>query len=312
MVNPEKAEFSSAESSDKERSPFDEQWDHPEKMTLSGAEVEFYDISPESLKTETPTAMVEGWGGTPEMYRENIKTLVDQGRRTLAVDAPHGIDYNEGEMLSEEIDKMPDAVLRKIAALIKSLDEKQVGQIDAVAHSEGCLAVIVAATLYPLRFRDVVLVNPAGMIGKDNFWRLATSFSVDVIKGYVDEIRKNGISEPMLRSIREVGSSAVKDPIKAFREVLAISDAEIHELLIGMRANGIGISIVSTVDDGVFPQERLQKIITKDMVDGYFVAKGHHGEFQLNAEPYTKLADYALQAMQEKREKRLNVQEVPA
>ena len=286
---------------------FDEQWEHPDKLVFtdreSESEVGFYDIQPESLKTKIPTAMLGGWGGTAEMYRENMRSLVTAGRRAFSVTAPHGIDYDKAEFSLEDVDNIPDAELRKIAALINSLEEKQIKKIDAIGHSEGCLDIILAATLYPERFRDIVLVNPAGMIGKDNPWRLATSFAREVVKGYVDEVRKNGLSEPMLRAIRETTTAVINDPVQSFREVLALSNAQIHELLIGLREKGIGISIVSAVDDGVFPDKRMQEIVTKDMVDGYFTVSGHHAQFQLDAERYTQLADYALEMMQQKRER---------
>ena len=204
--------------------------------------------------------------------------------------------FNDGEPceFSTYLDYMTDEL---------GYTNKQIEKIDAIGHSEGCMVVILAATLYPERFRDIVLVNPAGMIGKDNPWRLATSFAREVVKGYVDEVRKNGLSEPMLRAIRETTTAVINDPVQSFREVLALSNVQIHELLIGLREKGIGISIVSAVDDGVFPDKRMQEIVTKDMVDGYFTVRGHHAQFQLDAERYTQLADYALEMMQQKRER---------
>lgn len=295
-------------------SSFEHQWKQPEKITFPDDTIEMYDIRPEYEKTDIPAALMPGWGGTPEMYRENMRTLAAKNRRALSVNAPHGITVDKGQFIAADIDKIPDAVLRRIAALINSLDVKQIQKTDAIGHSQGCLDIVLAATLYPERFRNVVLVTPAGMIGKDTFWRLATSFSIDVVKGYVQGITQSiakesdsrtgrkVIFEPMLRALREVAGSALKDPVRAFREVLAISDAEIHELLIGLREKGIGISVVSAADDEVFPSGRMQKIITRDMVDGFYSVAGRHDQFQSEAETYTGVAESALTALEKKQE----------
>jgi hypothetical protein len=73
-----------------------------------------------------------------------------------------------------------------------------------------------------------------------------------------------------------------------------------QDLLRHIRQTGIRISIIHGVDDGTFPMDRVQGVVKSDMVDGFFSVKGRHGQFQLEPDGYTRLADFALTAMDSK------------
>lgn len=282
---------------------FEEQWENPEKMTLSGEEVEVYDIKPEKEKTPVPVWLAPGWAATPEAFKDNIHTLANNSRRTISANAPHGIDFNRDEMPASDVEKMPDAEMRKIAAMINTIEAKGVEKVDAIGHSEGCMDTILAAMLYPEKFRNIVLVNPAGMIGKDSLPRLMVGFSTDIVKGHIDEIRKNGFSKPLVRMGRELGRSIISDPVNSFKEVLAISNAEIHDMLIELRKKDIKIAVVSAVDDDAFPTERMQGIMKPEMYDGFYTVRGKHNQFVLEAGIYTELCESALLGLQARRER---------
>src|SRR3990172_4022530 len=86
-------------------------WSHPEKIQFSGGEVNVFDIKPEHETAEVPVIFLQGWGGTAAMFREDIDTFAANGRRSLAIDAPRGIEH------TIESPEMPDAQLRKVAAM---------------------------------------------------------------------------------------------------------------------------------------------------------------------------------------------------
>ncbi|MCK9344508.1 MAG: alpha/beta hydrolase [Candidatus Pacebacteria bacterium] len=289
--------------SKKEATPksFEEQWENPELTVLSGEAVNVYDINPEKTKDPVPVWIAPGWTGTPEMYRENIRTLYEKDRRVVAVDSPHGIDFNRAEMPDADFEKMPDAILRKVAAMINTFEAKGIKNVDAVGHSEGCLDLVLAATLYPEYFRDLVLVNPAGMIGKDTLPRLMVGFTADIVKGYIEEVRTRGLSEPLLRASRVMMGSIVASPVQAFKEVLAIADADLPDMVLNLRKQGIGIIMVSAVDDEAFPGDRMQQNIKKEHVDGFYAVAGKHNQFIVEAPHYTLIADSAFDARERKR-----------
>lgn len=271
-----------------------EQFEAPEAMEFCGGEVEVVDIHPENKKTEIPVVVAPGWGATPEVLRDNILTLAELGRRTISIKTPHGIE-------TEKIENFPEAELQKVAALIKTLEKKDIDKVDAVGHSEAGIYLTLAATLYPDKFRNIVLINPGGMIGKDTPWRLSVGFLGDIVKQIMRGIKDRKLVRPTLTSFREVGKSISSGPLRSFKEVLAISKTQIHELLRELKKKGIGISIIHAVDDKIFPMDRTQKIAKTDQLDGFYSVKGTHNEFFLKPKKYTQLADQALTALESKR-----------
>jgi len=63
------------------------------------------------------------------------------------------------------------------------------------------------------------------------------------------------------------------------------------------------ISIIHGVDDKFFPMERVQKMTTSKIVDGFYSVKGTHNEILLHQETHTKLIGQVLDALEKKSEK---------
>lgn len=192
------------------------QLENPDTINLYGGEVlNIIDLQPERLKAETPVFWLGGWGSTIQVMENNILNLAECGRRTLAVDAPHGISsahiahHTEGrEHAIHEIE------LRKVAALLKALDEKSIEQTDIVAHSEGAIYGVSAALLRPERFRNLVLVDPAGMVGEDSQERLVKGAALDLCL-QTARIYKKLFTKEGLRALKQ-SHTAAKGVMKTF------------------------------------------------------------------------------------------------
>lgn len=100
----------------------------------------------------------------------------------------------------------------------------------------------------------------------------------------------------MVNAARVIG----KSPIHSLKEVLALSSSDITELLKIVKKNGVGISVVSGIDDRVFPMDRMQKAIELDMINGFYSTKGTHNEFVLRPARYSKLVDKALDDLEKR------------
>lgn len=285
-----------------EESAFSKQWNQPERLRFDDSEVEVFDIKPEHKKTDVPTVFMPGWGNPTEMYKKDLEVLSSSGRRAIAVNAPHGID---AKIDPEVAKKFPEAELRKIMAVIGTLDQKKIEKIDAIGDSEGAIDAVIAATLYPERFRNIVLVNPAGMIGKDNIWRLAYGFLKDISKSHFAEAREKGTKESLKKLKAGASGPSSQSPIQSISEVRAIAQTQIDSLLKGLKDKGIGISIIHGVHDEVFPMERVQQMTKANMIDGFYSVRKSHSHFELKEERYKKLAEEALTALEKKQEKRL-------
>ncbi len=285
MNNPEKFKL---------KSSLEKQFLNKEIVEFDNDKLEVVDIKPEIEKSEVPVVVAPGWGATPEVLKDNILTLAEEGRRTISINAPHGIE-------TQEEGHFPEVELRKVTALIETLDKKGIDKVDAVAHSEAGIYTTIAATLYPEKFRNLVLVDPGGMIGEDNMARLAKDFTHDVgIKQTMNSFKNPKHIKPILRAFKEAGKTIVDNPVKSTQEVMAIANTQIHELLKGLKEQGIGISIIHGVDDKAFPMDRVQEIADKDQLDGFYSVKGTHNQFYLQPKEYTQLAEQALSALEAK------------
>lgn len=273
-----------------ENQSIENQFNNPEKL---GQELEVFDIHPEKEKEKTPVVIAPGWNCNPEIFKDNILTMAKLGRRTVSINSPHGIKTEKNE-------NYPYVELKKVAALIETLKKKGIDKIDAVGHSEAGIYLSITATLYPEKFRNIVLVNPGGMIGKDNAGRLSIDFSKDIIEQIFKCVKDKDYIKPSLKAFWEKGKSIISDPIGAVKEVFAISSFQIHGLLKQLKSQGIGISIIHSVDDKAFPMNRIQEIAEADQLDGFYSIKGTHNEFYLKPQEYTKLADQALTALAKK------------
>jgi pimeloyl-ACP methyl ester carboxylesterase len=284
---------------------YDEDWERQSNSDTGNKPFRLYDLRPQEAVSETPVLTVPGWGAPPEVWKEVMRELVGGGRRAIAVDAVHGIDHDLEK--PDHIKKIPDVELRRIAAFMEGLDAMGVEKTDAIGHSEGALDILLAAAMHPERFRNIVLVDPAGMIGEDNLLRFFARLIKDNRRAKKDANR-SGTMHIKERADELTKREAKKDKILAAKELLSVIRADAQYLLKYVRAQGVGVIIVQGYDDAVFPVEKMvgtQDKETRDItpgtirpgdVDGLYVVEGDHNKFVREAPLYTRVAEGALQA----------------
>ena len=145
-------------------------------------EEEIIEINPEKIKDETPVFFSPGWGvkATSESMR---KAIAEEGRKVISTD----FTREEKMMDTGNKEDIPVAELQKALAIIETLNKTAKGKVDAIGHSEGGLNLAVAASLYPEKFRNIVLISPAGMMEKDSYLSLVKRFVLD--EG-IEELKK--------------------------------------------------------------------------------------------------------------------------
>ncbi|MEX0649967.1 MAG: alpha/beta hydrolase [Candidatus Andersenbacteria bacterium] len=272
----------------------EEEYRNTKTIELYSGKLYVVDVQPEEEKSAIPVFVAPGWAANAEVFKDNILGCATEGRRTLSLQNFHGLK-------AENIDEYPNAELRKVAALIQTLDEKGIEKIDVIAHSEGALYTTIAARLYPERFRNIVLVAPAGMIGKDNIARLGVSFSHEIVRQTVNGVLDGSIRKPMLRAYIESGKAMTPSPLQTVKEVFAIADSEIHNWLKELKDQGIGIAIIHGVDDKALPMERMQKVAKLEQMHGFYSVKGGHNEIYLKPKEFTALAEHALSGLEKRK-----------
>lgn len=278
---------------------FDKQFSKKEKVQTSIGNVEITDVTPENLTDQMPVLLIGGWGESDRTHTDTIKTINDQKRRAIFVKVPR---MGDGEVLYSG--KQSQAEIEKAVATLEVLNTKSINKVDVIAHSEGAINALLAAQIEPDKFRNIVLVAPAGLTGKDNIAKLTARFNKMLGKDAVKTIlNKDQKRANRLRAAQETIKYLLKNPIKGLEEVSAIAAADIYEELTWLKKQGVGVSIVQGVDDSVFPMQDLLRTAREKGgldLDGFYSVKGDHREISVHPEKYTALAVNALENLKER------------
>lgn len=273
----------------------EDQFAHPERIRIGEEEVDVYDIVPEASISEVPTVLAPGFSATPTAHEQNILGLAHEGRRVISVNAPHGLAKHAIERRAME---HAGVELAKLSAIVQALDERGIAKADVVAHSEGAIYMALAALLYPGRFRNMVLVNPGGMIGKDNVIRLASGMFKELHGQMKSEAKRNDADRQKpgdpLAAIKILASNLRR----SWESVKAITRSDTVKILKQLKRQGIGISIIHGVDDQVFPMERVQKEVGADAITGFYSVRGGHNEIFIRPKQYTRAVALVLGALE--------------
>ena len=235
-----------------------------------GEQVPLHYMRPQEPKSDVPVIMVPGWTGNALQWKGTMRQLVSHGRRAMVMDAPHGVRYNRD--VQERVDKATDRATyveyRKVAAIMAALDSRKVEKTDAVAHSEGCIDLIMAALAYPERFRTIVLTHPAGMIGEGPFPFISMLYrnqTGDVpAMNAAHEARKRGDPAHTFDIHRDdpvevdTITPALKGPYgiqNTIVELYSVAWVQIAELLREVKAKGVNVVVMASGDDQMFPAE---------------------------------------------------------
>ncbi|MFA5932308.1 MAG: alpha/beta hydrolase [Candidatus Paceibacterota bacterium] len=287
---------------------------HKEHFLIEGAQVDAIDVMPENQKDEVPVLVAPGWGATMKSFEPGIGVLAEAKRRVLSLDHPRKGGKDDAD-LREDMSKWckkegQDSPgwsleeLRKAETILGLLDQKKVEKVDVIAHSEGAINVCIAAMLQPEKFigRTIVLVNPAGMIGKDNIFRLQGGAGAN--KSRTETVSHIPVTEAeteYLKSTKNITPEYINaGKIRTVKELYAISQARIEEMLRYLHKKGIRIIVMAGVEDTMFPMAGMQKNIKKDFIDGLVSVKGGHMQIQVHPELYMGAAESLLEKTKER------------
>jgi len=254
------------------------------------------DIAPENLKDQVPVIILPGWGETPATHKDSAEIVAKEGRRAITFQVPRigGAEKQDEHHQSE---------YNKARALIDTLNKKEIKQVDIIAHSEGALSAIIAAEIFaqerqPQRIRNIVFVEPVGLIGRDNLAKLVGRWGAMMTKD-IGRFVKGSLKDKgnMARAFNEANRYVVSNPIKTVSEARQISSSDIYDSLTHLRELGIQTSVIHAVDDSLFPMEKVMETVKeKGGMDtaGFYSVKGDHREISIHPEKYASLAVNAL------------------
>lgn len=297
------------------------QFENPEALILNGEKIDVVDLKPETFRNETPVLYLPGFSATPDTLQEAILRTAEAGRRVISAYAPHGIDMRKPLDkstlgLESGYPDLPEAELRKVELLRSLIAEKKLDKVSVIAHSEAAIWVTAEAAMHPDLFDNVVLVEPAGMIGKDTFGGLIKRTISDLKEVGVQD-KKNAERERYLESKGTRGygkranaryvapmsgpKSVSSDLPASIREIQAIAAADIAPSLKKMHEAGIGITVVHATEDKIYPIEKVKQMLDQHVIDDLYVIEGTHGDIY-NKDLYARAPEIALRLLEDLRQ----------
>lgn len=264
------------------------QLDRAEKLHYGKDEIIVHEVSPrpEDLKSEIPVVFGAGLlqdGGKSRELMYRLASLDGGGRKSLSFGTTHGgEDHN-----IDNQEEYPQAQLRKVAALMKVVEEKGIDKFDYVGHSEGAVYGMIAAAIYPDRFRTLILDSPIVFEKEDTPVKLITRFllemrrakKIDRLEKKPDWIEKTGTGVGTAGDVYDTAWSRHQqskgerggDPtadlkerkdkrsmLKVWEEIRAMSNIKLGELLPILKEKGVDVVISYGVDDLSTPRELIQ------------------------------------------------------
>lgn len=310
----------------------------PETLDLPEGSLEVVDISPEQLKSPTPTLLVPGYAGMPETRQANVLEIVKDGRRALVIKPTREFDYKSIEGMNEMTEGLPqelESIVRQAAATKAVLDAKGIDKVDGIGESQGGLVVLLAARLYPERFKNILLVDSAGLTEAMPILRLITRFAqVGIKEGgeFNKRVKRGEVSdlakEQVAKGTPELAHWVAANPKASVKEIQDMARAELVSILKDIKTHDVGISIIHGADDPLFRMSEVRESLKQEIrrvreaaghdpeerrgnledvekvVDGFYSVAGGHGKFNTDPERYTPATLAALAALEHKAQMR--------
>ncbi|MDO8521675.1 MAG: alpha/beta hydrolase [bacterium] len=341
------------------KSVFERAFTKKERVSISGGGIDVVDIPAPALSDKKPLILSPAWGMGPEVYKYILKGFSDAGRRTLSFTYPSKGGTTELLPEDKELVKdFPAEEVRDALTLMSVLEARGVEEGGVLGHSKGGASAAIAALLFAeraargegkKRIANIILFGSAGLIGKDSLPRLGYGFAaqksnrgkqsesfaaIPVSDKQRADAEANGLTMPVYAAIpntkedAEGGAAAgvalvshIKESgfYRTSEEVWGLSRIHIDSLLRKLKKHGIGITIMTGVDDPVFPTRRMtstisaqltpaekalnyeKKIdaITENIVDGVLTIRAEHGI----PVPYSGIIEGQFSALEEKQKR---------
>jgi pimeloyl-ACP methyl ester carboxylesterase len=245
----------------------------PRTIDIRGHQVAVYDITPAQLRSRVPVIICPGFVEVPESWRRHIELLVGYGYRVIAFDAPHGLPLPVQEGICGSILGHVFIERQKMMTLVGIMESLGIPQADLVARSEGALWAIHTAYRYPNLVRDIVLMNPAGLIGRGWHPPFLIRWLQDIIQTKRDELGEKPFYAPV-----PADTVMAQSWWNTAREILALISADSLAKLRLVKSDGHKVVLITTEYDRLFPLELIERY-TKGLINVTGILKGSHTSF---------------------------------
>ena len=253
--------------------------------------VKVYDIRPdlpeEIVRTLIPVVMVQGWLEVPESHRKHIEWLAAHGYRVISIDTPHGLPLSVRASAGEYVIE-----LQKAETFVAVMEAMGISRYDLIGRSEGAIVALLIARHYRARVRNVVLENPAGVIGKDRLHFFFGRWLFDKRQSLLNEE-----GDPKPYAPVPAGSVYKRKRWRSIKALWAVIHSDMREALIANKQSGIKTAIIYTKGDQLFPPW-LIKNNTCGLADWRYLLDGSHTSYFSHHEKFAQGMATALDYLQ--------------
>ena len=336
---------------EKRSDPFESNFKKREKVDIPGGSVDVVDIPAPASSDKKPMVLVPAWGMSPEVYKYVLKGFNDAGRRTMSFAFPTAGGTTELPPEDRKsFEGFPPDAIRDALTLMAVLEAQSAEDAGVVGHSKGGASAGIAALLFAQRaargegkrrIANLELFGSAGLIGKDNLARVGYGFAMqksnrgqqsESFKAIPVSGEERAAAAAEGRTIAEYGAipntpedaeggaaagaalgSHIKESglVRTAGEVWGLSKIQMAHLLKELRSYGIGVTVMSGVDDPVFPIEKMVGTMdekTREITPGTVHGKDVDGFLSIRAEhgipvPYAGIIEGQLSALEAKQKR---------
>lgn len=330
---------------------FERQFSKREEIDVGDGIARAVHVTPKHLKEgAAPIWFNPPWGFSVTGFKPVIKVLSQTGRQVLSVDHPQRtgdkepVLSDEQKVLLKNLPPMPSIQVQKALDDIKVMEHVRMNGATVIGHSAGAASGAIAALFRPDLFPEIVMFSPPGLVPNDSAGRLVRGMSDDFLKTkptlgklpVSDEVR--GYAEtvggyipqyeaiPKSDAVKQDGAQVWWEMLKyafpnlksAEDEVCGLAAMKMGPLLMKLRERGVGVVIMSGVDDTVYPhtdimdtvasldtsiktrgpeldpvkrEQRIQNFVKK-IANGVVFVRGGHGQLGENPELYATYAEH--------------------
>lgn len=281
---------------------FESQFNKKETVEFPGIGLKFIDILPTKDIDSVPIFFAPGWAMDKAMFKEVLHSFYRKNRRLLSLE--HSTYVKNQTAKSELKNGIPSVGSRKAEEILAVITHSGVTRVDAVFYSDGGINGVLAATESPEKFRNIILVDPGGFILKDRTLKLAGRFIMETFQWvkkviFIPENRKG-----LFRIEKEITKYVTENPIRTIKEANAIAKEKVIEMARALHKKGIGMAIIHSADDRVFPMDKMLEIADRDIVDYFYTTEGSHFELLIEPQRYVDLIIHAIDEVEQEKSHR--------
>jgi pimeloyl-ACP methyl ester carboxylesterase len=279
---------------------------YPRLRTAGGVAIGV-EITPRRPVDSVPLVFLPGWGQTARAYAIPLRVFAERGRHVFSMFRPARGRPIVGETT------LPREEVRKAQALVGAMSRLRLERIDLVAHSEGALGAVIATTLYPHRVRNLILIDPAGLIMHDRWYRLAGRFGQMIVQCAREAMTNADERHALIWAMLNPTVYAFTHPLRAMSQIAALAHWHSLDLLAVLCDSEVGVVVITGVDNRVFPIDQAGPLVRAGvcLVDGFHTVRGGHAKLLGDARYANAVLD-AIDRLNARRERRIPAMDAPS